>query len=152
MNRNFIFKLVSYLLILMAPVLWLLKILLPTTFAWFNLSLAVGFVTAGIAFMVLLRAFITTKGVTFKKLEIFIAGALGIIAVFSFVSAFALPKNLIAPIVCIVVAACLLLSLLATGGKNWDQADNHNVGYKNYHQRKAEQEQQEKQAENDNNV
>ena len=38
---------------------------------------------------------------------------------------------------------------LITGGKKWDEGDNHKVGYKNYYQRKAEEERQtEKDKEN----
>ena len=140
MSKNFIYKFCCYLLILIAPVLWLLQILLPQHFGWFNLSLAIGFVTAGIGLLIILKQLLEKNISTLKKVNIFIGGGLEIIALFCFVSAFALPKNIIAPIICIILAACLMLGLLATGGKKWDEGDNHKVGYKNYHQRKAEEE------------
>ncbi len=148
MSKNFIFKLCCCLLILAAPVLWLLKVLWPVQFGWFNLSLAVGFVTAGIGLLIILKQLLSKGSALFKKFNIFVAGGLLIIALFCFVSAFALPKNVIAPIVCIILAACLLLGLLATAGKKWDEGDNQKVGYKNYHQRKAEEE---KKNNNENN-
>ena len=148
MNRNFIFKLFSYILLVLAPVLWLLKILMPTTVAWYNLSFAVGCLSAGIALLILLQALLITDISINKKIKIFIAGGLGIVSLFCFVSAFALPKNIIAPIVCIIISSCLLFGLLATGGKSWDQADNHKMGYKNYHQRKAEEEKKEQNQDN----
>jgi hypothetical protein len=40
----------------------------------------------------------------------------------------------------VLVAAGIVLGIIGTGGKKWDTADNQKVGYKNYHQRKAEEE------------
>ena len=54
--------------------------------------------------------------------------------------ALALPENLILPIILVVLAAMLVLGVLITGGKKWDEGDNHKAGYKNYYQRKAEEE------------
>ena len=49
-------------------------------------------------------------------------------------------QNLVIPIIAVVVTVALLLGFVAVGGKKWDQGDNQNVGYKNYYQRKAEEE------------
>lgn len=144
MSKNFIYKFCCYLLILIAPILWLLKVIFPAQFGWYNLSLCVGIVTAGIGLMIILKQLLSKGNTVLKKFNIFVGGGLGIISVFCFVSAFALPKNIIAPIICIIVAACLMLGLLATGAKKWDEGDNNKVGYKNYYQRKAEEEKKEK--------
>ena len=142
MSKNFIFKFCGYLLILIAPILWLLNILLPEQFGWVNLSLVVGFVTAGFALLVILKQLLLAGNTTLKKVNIFIGGGFGVISLFCFVSAFALNKNIVAPIICIILASCLLLGLVVTGAKKWDEGDNHKVGYKNYHQRKAKEEKQ----------
>ena len=143
MSKNFIYKFCCYLLILLAPIFWLLKILLPAQFGWFNLSLGVGFIVAGVGLFTIFKQLFSKGSTVLKKFNIFVGGGMCIIALFCFVSAFALPKSIIAPIVCIILAACLMLGLLATGGKKWDEGDNNKVGYKNYHQRKAEEEKKE---------
>ena len=56
------------------------------------------------------------------------------------ISALALPKNLVLPILLVVVSVLLVLGILFTGGKKWDTGDNQKMGYKNYYQRKAEEE------------
>ena len=142
MSKNFIFKFCGYLLILIAPILWLLNILLPEQFGWVNLSLVVGFVTAGFALLVILKQLLLAGNTTLKKVKIFIGGGFGVISLFCFVSAFALSQVIIAPIICIILAVCLLLGLIVTGAQKWDEGDNHKVGYKNYHQRKAKEEKQ----------
>ena len=53
------------------------------------------------------------------------------------------------PIIAIVVTVALLLGFVAVGGKKWDQGDNQNVGYKNYYQRKAEEEKKAKEDKKD---
>ena len=148
MSKNFIFKLCGYIIILLAPIFWLLKVLMPAQFGWYNLSFAVGFMAAGIGLLIILNAIFSSKNTVLKKLNIFIGGGLGIVAVVCFVSAFAFPKNIIAPIICIILAGCLLLGLVVTGGKKWDEGDNNKVGYKTYHQRTSEAKQNNQNTDN----
>ena len=49
---------------------------------------------------------------------------------------------MVIPIIALVAAVGLLLTILFTGGKKWDEGDNQKVGYKNYYERKAEEEKQ----------
>ena len=144
MSKNFLFKLLIGLVILAAPVLWLLSLIIPETFGWFNASYAVAMVSLGVGLLLLLRGVFKKDNVIFKKANIWLGIGLLLVALFSIASAIALPDNWIIPIVCIVLAAGFVLGIIATGGKNWDTADNQKVGYKNYHQRKAEEEKKNK--------
>lgn len=144
MSKNFLFKLLIGLVILAAPVLWLLSLIIPETFGWFNASYAVAMVSLGVGLLLLLRGVFKKDNVVFKKANIWLGIGLLLVALFSIASAIALPENWIIPIVCIVLAAGFVLGIIATGGKNWDTADNQKVGYKNYHQRKAEEEKKNK--------
>ena len=144
MSKNFLFKLLIGLVILAAPVLWLLSLIVPETFGWFNASYAVAMVAVGVGLLLLLRGVFKKDNVIFKKANIWLGIGLLLVALFSVASAIALPDNWIIPIVCIVLAAGFVLGIIATGGKSWDTGDNQKVGYKNYHQRKAEEEKKNK--------
>lgn len=139
MSKNFIFKLLIGLVILAGPVLWLLSLTVPETFGWFNLSYAVAIVSGGVGALLILFGVFKKGSTTYKKANIYLGVGLLVVTVVALAMAIALPKNIIAPIVCVVVAAGLVVSIIATGGKSWDEADNNKVGYKNYHQRKAEE-------------
>jgi hypothetical protein len=67
-----------------------------------------------------------------------------VVTLLSIASAIALPDNWILPIICVMAALAIVLGIIVTGGKKWDTADNQKAGYKNYHQRKAEEEKQNK--------
>lgn len=140
MSKNFMFKLLLGLVILAGPVLWLLSLIEPETFAWFNLSYAVAMVCAGVGALLVLRGVFKKDNVLFKKFNIYLGLALMVVTLLSIASAIALPENLIIPIICVVAGLGLVLGIIATGGKKWDTADNQKVGYKNYHERKAEEE------------
>ena len=134
------FKLLIGLLILAAPVLWLLSIIWTDTFGWFNASYAVAMLSAGVGALLLLRGVFKKDNIVYKKANIWLGIGLLIVTLFSIASAIALPDNWIAPIICILVALGIVLGIIGTGGKKWDTADNQKAGYKNYHQRKAEEE------------
>ena len=85
--------------------------------------------------------------VVFIPLESLGAIFLGIAAV-SVVTALALPPdNYVWPIIAIVAAFAIVISLIATGGKKWDEGDNTQVGYKDYRTRKKEEEAREAEEE-----
>ena len=77
---------------------------------------------------------------TIKKLKIWFGIALIVCAILCLVSELAIKDSLVIPIIAIVVAVGLVITVLATGGKKWDEGDNHKAGYKNYYERKAEEE------------
>lgn len=139
MSKNFLFKLLIGLVILTAPVLWLLSLINSENFGWFNASYAVAMVSFGVGMLLILRGTFKKDNVLFKKANIYLGIGLLIVTLFSIASAIALPDNWIIPIICILVGIGFVLGIVVTGGKKWDTADNQKVGYKNYHQRKAEE-------------
>ncbi len=139
MSKKILPRLIVGLSFLAAAVLFLLSELMPDQFGGFNLAWA-GLIFSGASGLaLLLSALFTKNSVALKKLQILLSAIL-LVAVLCLVSALALPKNLVLPIILVVAAALLVLSILFTGGKKWDEGDNHKVGYKNYYQRKAEEE------------
>ena len=125
---------------LVAAVFFLLSELMPETFGGFNLAWA-GVIFAGISGLALLFSAIGTKNSTaLKKMQILLSAVLLVVAAVCLISALAIPENLVLPIILVILAAMLVIGLLITGGKKWDEGDNHKAGYKNYYQRKAEEE------------
>lgn len=144
MSKNFIFKLLSCLILLAGAVLWLLSIAVPQTFGWFNSSFAVAIICGSLGMLLIFSGFFKKDIITIKKLNIWLGIGLLVITIYSLVSAFVIPKSITSPIVCIVIGLGLVLTIVATGGKKWDEGDNEKTDYKNYHQRKIEQERQDK--------
>ena len=140
MNKNMVYKLLISLFILAGGVLWLLSVAVPEVFGWFNASCAVAVATGGAGLLLVVKGVFKQGSVSYKKGNIW----LGLV----------MPKEYIAPLVCIVVAFGLVFGILATGGEKWDQGDNQKEGYKNYHQRKAEElaKEQEAKISNDEKV
>ncbi len=132
---------------LAAAVLWLLSVIKPDKFGFFNLNWAIVIVcgTGGVA--LLLRGLFARKVGTLKKSDVFLGAALLVIALVSVIFALSLPKSYIWPIIAVVVAAAGVVSVLSVGGKKWDEGDNHKAGYKDYRTRKAEEEAQKKEEE-----
>ena len=144
MSKNFLFKLLIGLIILAGPVLWLLSLVIPDTFGWFNLSYAVALVSGGVGLLLLLKGVFKKDNIIFKKANIWLGMGLLVVTLLSIASAIALPDNWILPIICVMAGLAIVLGIIGTGGKKWDTADNQKTGYKNYHQRKAEEEKQNK--------
>ena len=146
MSKKFLFGFVIALAFLAAAVLWLLSAV-PTgnpVLPNFNPQWAILIVAGVCALAFILRAFFDKSMlVPVKKLYVILGAGFIVVCVFMLISIFAWDTDngrIIAPIIGVVIALALVLMILATGGKKWDQADNKNVGYKNYHQRKAEEE------------
>lgn len=140
MSKHFLTKFLISLAWLAAAVLWLLSVVLPEKFGFFNLNWAIVVIcgTGGLALM--LRGLFARKTGVLKKSDISLGAFLLIIAGISVVFALAMPKKLIWPIIAVILALAGVFSVLATGGKKWDEGDNHKVGYKDYRTRKAEEE------------
>ena len=122
--------------------LWLLGEIYPDIFGWFTLSWAVAIIcyVAGICF-ILGAIFGRDKNVPITKFKIYFGAGLLAVAIFAQISALAMPADhLVMPIIAIVAMLALLLGFMATGGRKWDQGDNQKKGYKNYYERKAEEE------------
>ena len=140
MSKSFLYKLLIGLIILAGPVLWLLSLIVPSTFGWFNLSYAVALVSGGVGLLLLLKGVFKKDNIVFKKANIWLGMGLLVVTLLSIASAIALPENWILPIICVMAALAIVLGIIGTGGKKWDTGDNQKAGYKNYHQRKAEEE------------
>ena len=140
MSKKILVRLLVALSFLVAAVFFFLSVLEVEPFTEFSASWA-GVIFAGVSGIALLFNAIGTKNsVTLKKLNVALSAVLLAVALVCLVSALALPQNWILPLILILVGVMLVLGILITGGKKWDEGDNQKVGYKNYYQRKAEEE------------
>lgn len=146
MSKKFLYRFLMYLSVVVAAVLWLLSVVSEKQFGFFNLSWAVVLISLTFGTVYILNGLFSKVFAVTKKISIFIGAGFYLIGLFGLVSAITLPGNIIMPIIAIIVATGLLLGVVATGGKKWDEGDNHKVGYKNYHQRKAEEEKEKNKA------
>ena len=139
MNKNMVYKLLISLFILAGGVLWLLSVAVPNIFGWFGASCAVAVATGGAGLLLVVKGVFKQGSVSYKKGNVWLGVVLLIVTIFSLTWGIVMPKEYIAPLVCIVMAFGLVLGIVATGGEKWDMGDNQKQGYKNYHQRKAEE-------------
>ena len=142
MSRNLIYKFLGALVVVAAAVLWILSLTVPETFGFFSLAWAGVMLCGGIGVIFLLNGIFQKNITTIKKLKIWFGVALLVCAVLCLVSAITIPENLVIPIIAVIVAVGFMITILATAGKKWDEGDNHKVGYKNYFERKKEEEKQ----------
>ena len=143
-------RLLVALSFLAAAVFFFLSVLEIEPFTEFSASWA-GVIFAGVSGLALLFGAIGTKNSTqLKKMQIFLSAGLLVVALVCLVFALALPEDWILPLIFILLGVMLVLSVLITGGKKWDEGDNHKVGYKNYYQRKAEEEKNKKDEDGNN--
>ncbi len=150
MSKKILVRLLVALSFLAAAVFFFLSVLEVEPFTEFSASWA-GVIFAGVSGIALLFNAIGTKNsVTLKKLNVALSAVLLAVALVCLVSALALPQNWILPLIFILLGVMLVLSVLITGGKKWDEGDNHKVGYKNYYQRKAEEEKNKKDEDGNN--
>ena len=140
MGRNMLYKLLGALIVLVAAVLWILSLTVPETFGFFSLAWAGVIICGGLGLIMLLQGCFQKNVSTIKKLKIWFGIALLVCAILCLVSELAIKDSLVIPIIAIVVAVGFVITVLATGGKKWDEGDNHKAGYKNYYERKAEEE------------
>jgi hypothetical protein len=143
MRKGFLLKFLFGLSILAVAVLYLLQQIggiLPEEISTPNIL-----VIALSAFWSILFLFKAIKGDTVtKKFNILVAVGLAVLAIYIFLLTILHDTSLLWPIIGIGVALVFVLGVLFTGGKSFDTADNQKVGYKNYHQRKAEEEKKNK--------
>lgn len=142
MSRNLIYKILGALVVVAAAVLWILSLTVPETFGFFSLAWAGVLLCGGIGVIFLLNGIFQKNITTIKKLKIWFGVGLLVCTVLCLVSAIAIPENLVIPIIAVIVAVGFMITILATAGKKWDEGDNHKVGYKNYFERKKEEEKQ----------
>ena len=139
MSKNMLFKVLIALCFVAVAVVWALSaaevitVRLDWLIAVFAFALALVFILRGL--------FSKTVGIA-KKLWIILGAVLVVAGVLALVGTF-IDTKLVLPIIAIVVTVAVLLCVLATGGKKWDEADYTKVGYKDYRTRKREQEERE---------
>ena len=150
MSKKLFVRLLVALSFLAAAVFFFLSVLEIEPFTEFSASWA-GVIFAGVSGLALLFGAIGTKNSTqLKKMQIFLRAGLLVVALVCLIFALALPEDWIIPLIFILLGVMLVLSVLITGGKKWDEGDNHKVGYKNYYQRKAEEEKNKKDEDGNN--
>lgn len=146
MKRNLVTILMIAIAWFLAAALWLLSVVIPEQFGFFNLNWALVIICGVSGLTLLVRGLLSNKMTVLKKLDLAIGAAFLAGAGASVAFALTLPKNYVWPIVAVVIALAGLLSVFISGGRKWDEGDNHKEGYKDYRTRKAE-EQQRKEAE-----
>ena len=150
MSKKLFVRLLVALSFLAAAVFFFLSVLEIEPFTELSASWA-GVIFAGVSGLALLFGAIGTKNSTqLKKMQIFLSAGLLVVALVCLIFALALPEDWILPLIFILLGVMLVLSVLITGGKKWDEGDNHKVGYKNYYQRKAEEEKNKKDEDGNN--
>ena len=148
-DKRFISRILVALGVVAVLVLWLLKELPATAgmFGWYSVAWAATIFAGVVGLKFLLDGiFMGSKGVISRKLLILLGTACLVVAFIALTFAIVIPNNIVLPIIAIALAGAIFLGILVTGGRKWDGADNQRVGYKNYHQRKAEEEKAEKKA------
>lgn len=141
MSKNFVFRLVLGLVAVVAAVLWLLSVVMEETFGWFSLGWAVVIIAGACGIAFVFRGLLgKTVALPLKKLNIYFGAGFILMAIIALIGELAMDNKLILPIIAVVVTCALLLGYVAVGGKKWDGGDNQKAGYKNYYERKAEEE------------
>lgn len=146
MSKKLLFKVAIGLVFVAAAVIWLLSVLIPEKFSDLNLSWVIAIASGIIGVLFILRGLFSKTVSMAKKFYILFGAVCIIAAVLALVGTF-IDGNIVLPVIAVILSVAALLCVLAVGGKKWDEGDNEKVGYKNYYQRKAEEE---KQAKKDN--
>jgi len=142
MSKKLLFKVLVGLLFVAMAVTWLLSEIMPEQFADIELAWLITVFACALGALFIVRGLFGKNVSVAKKMNIFAGCVLIVAGVLALVGTF-IAENLILPIIAIGLTVMVLLSVLAVGGKKWDSGDNQKVGYKNYYQRKKEQEEKE---------
>ena len=140
MSKKFLFGLIVCLLIVVIAVLWLLSAVGVAGMEWFTIGWAATIAAGVLGVTFIGRGLFGKTAGPLKKLWIFFGAGFLVVAVITLACEIAMPNEIVMPIIAIVLAVALLVGFIAVGGKKWDAGDNQKVGYKNYYQRKAEEE------------
>ena len=139
MRKNAIFKVCIALVLVAVAVVWLLSIVMPDSFGNLNFSWVIAVGCAALALVFLFRGLFSKDLVAFRKFNIFIGAAFIVAAILALVGTI-INNRLVLPIIAVALSVITLISAIALGGKKWDTGDNEKPGYKNYYERKEEEE------------
>lgn len=139
MNKNFIFKLVSWGVFLIVAVLWLLSALLPEQFGDHSLSWLISVFAFGMGLIYVLRGILEKELGTIRKFYVCLGALFGVAGVCALIGTF-ISAMIAFPVIAVVFSAAGLISVIFVRDKKWDAGDNQSSDYKDYRQRKAEAE------------
>ncbi|MGN0807632.1 MAG: hypothetical protein ACI4MN_04195 [Candidatus Coproplasma sp.] len=140
MNKNIIFKVLVCVLFVAVSVLWLLSAVLPDAFGGLNLAWLIAIFAFGMGLIFIGRGILDKDLISIRKFYILLGVLFLVASVCALIGTFIPSAEIALPIVAVVISAGLLISTLFVRGKKWDAGDNQEPGYKNYWERKAEQE------------
>ncbi len=146
MNRSFIFKLLTTVLFVAVSVLWLLSAVLPETFGGLSLAWLIAIFAFGMGALFIVRGIVDKELISVRKFYVVLGVIFVVAGVCALIGTVINSVSVALPAVAVALSAGALISTLFVRGKKWDAGDNQEVGYKNYRQRKAEQEEAEKAA------
>ncbi|MBE5731897.1 MAG: hypothetical protein E7353_02575 [Clostridiales bacterium] len=140
-TAKFIFKVFDIFVLVLGCLFWLLSEIVKNAFGWFNFAFAVVLICGLWGISSIIQGAILKEKVVVKRARLIIGGVFLVVSASSLIWAINLPGNIVLPLICLIVALALFAGLFISGGKKWDLADNEKEGYKNYYERKAEEEQ-----------
>lgn len=140
MSKNMLFKVLVALCFVAVAVVWALS---AAGVIAVNLSWLIAVFAFALAAMFIFRGLFGKTVSIAKKLWILLGAALVVAGVLALVGTF-IENALVLPVIAIIVTVAVLLCVLATGGKKWDEGDNTKAGYKDYRTRKKEEEERNK--------
>lgn len=140
MSKKFLVRILMLLAVLFVGVLWLISLIDASIFGAFKLNYAIAIICGVWGLLFLITGLFSKSNTFTKKSYVIIAIGFFIATVFAAFSSLGIEDKFIAPVIFIVVVAGLIFSYIASAGKKWDEGDNQKIGYKNYNQRKAEEE------------
>ena len=138
--------------VLIAAVLYMLSVLDATreNFSGFNLSFAVFLATVIPAIIFLARGCFEKSILQFRQLFVIIGVSFLIVSILALIGGIALPTSNIIPILAVVLALGIFTMVVAKGNRRWDTGHNQEPNYKNYNERKAEENSQNAKVDNEN--
>lgn len=136
MSKNLIFKVLVGLLFVGVAVVWLLSAM---DIIEVNLSWVIALFAGGLGVVFILKGIFQKNLGIVKRFNILIGAAFIVAGVLALVGTF-IDTKLVLPIIAIIITVAMLLMVLVVGGKKWDHGDNQSAGYKNYYERKKDEE------------
>ncbi len=146
MNKNFIFKVLAAVLFVVVSVLWLLSAVLPDAFGGLSLAWLIAIFAFGMGAIFIVRGVVDKELISLRKFYVGLGIVFVVAGVCALIGTVINSVSVALPAIAVALSAGALVSTLLVRGRKWDAGDNQQEGYKDYRQRKAEQEEAEKAA------